>query len=70
MTPKEIRQCLALDSACEGLMKTTMRQLRLTARGYHRVFKLARTIADLAAEPAIKTEHLAEALQDRQTEEA
>lgn len=50
-------------------MKTAMRQLRLTARGYHRVLKLSRTIADLAASDVIKTEHLAEALQYRQTEE-
>jgi magnesium chelatase family protein len=70
MTPKEIRQYCILDPAGEGLMKTAMRQLRLTARGYHRVLKLARTIADLAGEPTIKTEHLAEALQYRQNEEA
>lgn len=69
MTPKEIRQYCVLDAAGEGLMKTAMRQLRLTARGYHRVLKLARTIADLSGEPAIKTVHLAEALQYRQNEE-
>lgn len=69
MTPKEIRQYCVLDAAGEGLMKTAMRQLRLTARGYHRVLKLSRTIADLAVEPNIKTEHLAEALQYRQAEE-
>ncbi len=50
-------------------MKTAMRQLRLTARGYHRVLKLSRTIADLAGCDVIKTEHLAEALQYRQIEE-
>ncbi len=54
MTPKEIRQYCILDPAGEGLMKTAMRQLRLTARGYHRVLKLARTIADLAGEPPSK----------------
>ena len=69
MTPKEIRQYCPLDEAGEALMKTAMRQLRLTARGYHRVLKLSRTIADLAASDVIKTEHLAEALQYRQTEE-
>jgi len=50
-------------------MKAAMRQLKLTARGYHRVLKLARTIADLAGDPDIKSEHLAEALQYRQNEE-
>ena len=69
MSPKEIRQYCVLDAAGEGLMKTAMRQLRLTARGYHRVLKLARTIADLSGEATIKTEHLAEALQYRQNEE-
>ncbi len=68
MTPKEIRQYCILDETGSSLMKTAMRQLRLTARGYHRVLKLARTIADLAGEPAIKTDHLAEALQYRQNE--
>ncbi|MBW6466942.1 MAG: hypothetical protein K0B06_10590 [Brevefilum sp.] len=42
-----------------------MRQLQLTARAYHRVLKLSRTIADLAGSEAITQVHLAEALQDR-----
>jgi len=69
MTPKEIRVYCQLDPSGEALMRTAMRQLRLTARGYHRVLKLARTIADSAGEPNIKSEHLAEALQYRQIED-
>ncbi len=46
-------------------MKTAMVQLRLTARAYHRVLKLSRTIADLAGTEAITKVHLAEALQYR-----
>jgi magnesium chelatase family protein len=46
-------------------MKTAMRQLQLTARAYHRVLKLSRTIADLAGEGEITQVHLAEALQYR-----
>ncbi len=65
MRPTQIRKYCELDKACQTLMKTAMRQLQLTARAYHRVLKLARTIADLAAADAINQVHLAEALQYR-----
>ena len=65
MRPAQIRQFCALDEECQTLMKTAMRQLQLTARAYHRVLKLARTIADLAREEDITQVHLAEALQYR-----
>jgi magnesium chelatase family protein len=61
----DIRQFCQLDEACQGLMRSAMSQLQLSARGYHRVLKLARTIADLAGSEAIQTVHLAEALQYR-----
>lgn len=47
MHPAQIRKYCVLDDACQALMKTAMRQLQLTARAYHRVLKLSRTIADL-----------------------
>ena len=65
MRPAQIRQYCALDEDCQALMKTAMRQLQLTARAYHRVLKLARTIADLAGEEQISQGHLAEAIQYR-----
>ena len=65
MRPAQIRQFCGLDEACQALMKTAMRQLQLTARAYHRVLKLARTIADLAGSEPITQVHLAEALQYR-----
>ena len=65
MRPAEVRQFCALDDSGRALMKTAMNQLQLSARAYHRVLKLARTIADLAGSEVIQTSHLAEALQYR-----
>jgi len=65
MRPAQIRKYCSLDEPCQVLMKNAMRQLQLTARAYHRVLKLSRTIADLARSEAIIQMHLAEALQYR-----
>ena len=65
MAPALVRAHCALDAAGEGLLRAAMRQLHLSARGYHRVLKLARTIADLAGAERIAATHLAEALQYR-----
>ena len=65
MGPAEVRVFCELDETGRGLIKAAMRQLGLSARGYHRVLKLARTIADLAGCEAIEASHLAEALQYR-----
>ncbi|MDP3585266.1 MAG: YifB family Mg chelatase-like AAA ATPase [Thiobacillus sp.] len=61
----EIDLHCVLDSAGEALLKQAIARLNLSARAYHRVLKLARTVADLAASPAIGTAHLAEAIQYR-----
>lgn len=68
MSPAELRRFCVLDAPSQALMQTAMRQLQLTARGYHRVLKLARTIADLAGSAEITQVHLAEALQYRAKE--
>jgi len=65
MGPAEVRQYCALDEAGRGLMRAAMHQLNLSARAYHRILKLARTIADLAGSASIEAPHLAEALQYR-----
>lgn len=65
MRPAEVRQFCQLDTACSNLMKAAMVQLQLSARAYHRVLKLARTIADLGGCEKIAPTHLAEALQYR-----
>ncbi len=54
-----------LDEASQNLMRAAMQQMHLSARAYHRILKLARTIADLASEENINATHLAEALQYR-----
>ena len=65
MGPKEVQLFARLDSAGEQLMRTAVRQLALSARAYHRVLKLSRTIADLAGSEPVTTAHVAEALQYR-----
>ena len=65
MGPKEVYDFCAPDDAAAELLRTAMERMRLSARVYHRVLKLARTIADLAGEDAIAAQHVAEALQYR-----
>ena len=59
----EIRQFCRLQDEGQSLMRAAMSQLNLSARAYHRILKLARTIADLAGCDEIQSVHLAEALQ-------
>jgi magnesium chelatase family protein len=56
----------ALDDGCRMLMQRAMKRLALSARGYHRVLRAARTIADLAGSACISQQHLAEAIGLRQ----
>ena len=63
--PAEVRRFCDLDDTSRSLMKAAMSQLQLSARAYHRILKLARTIADLAGAERIQTAHLAEAIQYR-----
>ena len=61
----EVRKFCKLDETSESLMRSAMNQMNLSARAYHRILKLARTIADLAGSETIQQAHLAEALQYR-----
>jgi magnesium chelatase family protein len=65
MGPAEVSAFCTLESAAEPLLQTASERLVLSARGVHRVLKLARTIADLAGCETIAVAHVAEALQYR-----
>jgi magnesium chelatase family protein len=65
MTPAEIREHCHLDGSAESLLKSAMNQMHLSARAFHRILKLARTIADLEGVTDIQAQHVAEAIQYR-----
>ena len=65
MGPSEVREICRLDATGKQLMKSAMAQMGLSARAFHRVLKVSRTIADLTGEDIIGPVHLAEALQYR-----
>ncbi|HQE92137.1 MAG TPA: YifB family Mg chelatase-like AAA ATPase [Anaerolineae bacterium] len=65
MGPAQIREFCALREDAQALMRAAMRQMHLSARAYHRILKVSRTIADLEGTEGIQTHHLAEALQYR-----
>jgi len=61
----EVRQFCTLEDAGRALVRQAMAQLQLSARAFHRILKLARTIADLEGAQTLAPRHLAEALQYR-----
>ncbi|ARO86669.1 ATP-dependent protease [Nitrosospira lacus] len=65
LTVKEIDKYCVPDTLGEDLLKQAISRLNFSARAYHRVLKVARTIADLAASDGITSTHIAEAVQYR-----
>ncbi|HLA41909.1 MAG TPA: YifB family Mg chelatase-like AAA ATPase, partial [Aggregatilineales bacterium] len=65
MGPKEIERFCETTREAADLIKTTLQKMQLSARAYHRILKLARTIADLDEAEIIAVPHLAEAIQYR-----
>ncbi len=65
MLPGDVRQFCRLSDEAERLLKSAFERLSLSARAYHRILKVARTIADLENEPDILPRHVAEAVQYR-----
>jgi magnesium chelatase family protein len=68
MGPKDIEQHAELSAEAEKVLQSAAHAMKLSARGYHRTIKLARTIADLAQSQTIEPTHMLEALQYRQRE--
>ena len=65
LTPKLMQKYCKLDKSGQLLMKEAFNNMKLTARAYNKILKVARTIADLEGKDLIKEYHLAEALQYR-----
>ncbi len=65
MGATEVRQLCQAEDAAMSLLRAAMKQLHLSARAFHRVLKLARTIADLENSDIIKAHQLGQAIQYR-----
>lgn len=70
MTERLVHQYAEPDAEGLALLKEAMERMSLSARAYTRILKVARTIADLAASPTVRTEHLFEAINYRQLDRA
>jgi magnesium chelatase family protein len=68
MTPRDIKKFCPLDQDCEKLIADAVERLGFSARSYHRILKIGRTIADLDRNERLQTKHIAEAIQYRRLE--
>ncbi len=65
MSARDIENHIPLSTPVASLLTTSAAKLKLSPRGYHRIIKVARTIADIAEAPEIEAPHILEALQYR-----
>jgi magnesium chelatase family protein len=65
LLPREIDRFRAVDGTIQATTRRAMERRHLSARAYHRILKLARTIADLGGAAQIQAAHVAEAIQYR-----
>ena len=68
LTSRMTARFCALDAQAEALLRKAFASLRLSARAYTRILKVSRTIADLEGSEAIRSHHVAEAVQYRSLE--
>ena len=65
MTARDLRAFCRVSAEADALVKQAITRLRLSARAYHRILKIARTIADLGGDAEIRPNHVSEAVQYR-----
>lgn len=65
LSPKQLEQFALLDTQAQKIMEMAQQRLNLSARAYHRVLRVARSIADLSQHAEIQSQHLTEALSYR-----
>jgi magnesium chelatase family protein len=65
MAPRDIRAHCRVSESADALLKTAITRLGLSARAYHRILKIARTVADLDHAAALEPKHVSEAIQYR-----
>ena len=70
MAPRDITAFCSVNEASDALLRTAISRLGLSARAYHRIIKIARTIADLEGGGDITTAHISEAIQYRSLDRA
>jgi magnesium chelatase family protein len=65
MAPRDLRAHCRVSDGADALLRTAITRLGLSARAYHRILKIARTIADLAGAAELAPKHVSEAIQYR-----
>ena len=65
LSTKELKSHCQLSADATTLLRTAMQELEFSARSYTKILKIARTIADLAEQPTMQPDHLAETIQYR-----
>jgi magnesium chelatase family protein len=65
MAPRDLKRFCQVTDSADSVLKTAITRLKLSARAYHRVLKIARTIADLDGGEKMQPNHVGEAVQYR-----